>query len=86
MAKAALNMMTRTSAQDYSEDNIYMNAVDTGWITDENPIGVDKMCTPPPLDEWDAAMRILDPLLAGENDPSNRHYGIFYKNYKPTKW
>jgi NAD(P)-dependent dehydrogenase (short-subunit alcohol dehydrogenase family) len=31
MCKAALNMMTRTSAQDYAEDKIYMNSVDTGW-------------------------------------------------------
>ena len=38
MAKAALNMMTRTSAADYAESQIYMNAVDTGWINDENPL------------------------------------------------
>ena len=37
MAKAALNMMTRTSSVDYQKDNIYMNAVDTGWVTNENP-------------------------------------------------
>lgn len=29
MAKAALNMMTRTSAQDYAEDLIFMNCADT---------------------------------------------------------
>ena len=37
MAKAALNMMTRTSAPDYVRDGIHMNAVDTGWVTDEDP-------------------------------------------------
>src|SRR5439155_14869643 len=37
MAKAALNMMTLTSAGDYARSNIYMNAVDTGWVTDEDP-------------------------------------------------
>jgi NAD(P)-dependent dehydrogenase (short-subunit alcohol dehydrogenase family) len=37
MAKAALNMMTRTSATDYQQDGIHMNAVDTGWVTDEDP-------------------------------------------------
>ena len=37
MAKAALNMMTRTAATDYYNDGIHMNSVDTGWITDENP-------------------------------------------------
>lgn len=30
MAKASLNMMTRTSAQDYVKSNIYMTCVDTG--------------------------------------------------------
>ena len=38
MAKAALNMMTRTSAQDYQESRIYMTSVDTGWVNDENPL------------------------------------------------
>lgn len=39
MAKAALNMMTRTSAAEYREvSGVWMNAVDTGWINDENPL------------------------------------------------
>ena len=38
MAKAALNMMTRTSATDYAADGIHMNSVDTGWVTDEDPV------------------------------------------------
>ncbi len=37
MAKAALNMIVRTSAPDYARDGIYLNAVDTGWVTDEDP-------------------------------------------------
>ncbi len=38
MAKAALNMLTRTSAREMFEaDGILMTAVDTGWITDERP-------------------------------------------------
>eukprot|EP00656_Telonema_subtile_P044811 TRINITY_DN51065_c0_g1_i1.p1 TRINITY_DN51065_c0_g1~~TRINITY_DN51065_c0_g1_i1.p1 ORF type:complete len:185 (-),score=40.38 TRINITY_DN51065_c0_g1_i1:48-602(-) len=64
MAKAALNMMTRTSAEDYAKDGIYMNSVDTGWITDESPAEKKKhraqesmLC---PLDEVDAAARCLD--------------------------
>src|SRR6185436_15507244 len=40
MAKAALNMMTRTSAADYHADGIHMNSVDTGWITDEDPVDI----------------------------------------------
>lgn len=38
MAKAALNMMTHTSAEDYAAEGIFMNSVDTGWINDENPL------------------------------------------------
>eukprot|EP00124_Ichthyophonus_hoferi_P001874 Ihof_evm1s111 gene=Ihof_evmTU1s111 len=67
MAKASLNMMTRTAAAGYAKSNIYMTCVDTGWITDENPVDKhDKRALdPPPLDELDAAMRILDPVLTG---------------------
>lgn len=68
MAKAALNMMTRTSAQDYRQDNIFMTAVDTGWINDEKPIEKamkhkDKHDFQTPLDEIDAASRVLDPVI-----------------------
>ncbi len=68
MAKAALNMMTRTSAQDYIKDGIYMTAVDTGWINDEKPIEKamkheEKHNFQTPLDEIDAAARVLDPVI-----------------------
>ncbi|KAJ1565428.1 hypothetical protein HK096_002833, partial [Nowakowskiella sp. JEL0078] len=67
MAKAALNMLTRTSAKGLADVNIFMTAVDTGWITDEKPVGEwhKRGNAPPPLDEWDAAMRVLDPVLCG---------------------
>jgi NAD(P)-dependent dehydrogenase (short-subunit alcohol dehydrogenase family) len=69
MAKAALNMMTRTSAQDYVKSGIYMTAVDTGWINDEKPIDLavahEKTHNfQTPLDEVDAASRVLDPVIA----------------------
>ncbi len=70
MAKAALNMMTRTAAAGLAEHySIFMTAVDTGWITDENPLDQweARSNNPPPLDEWDAAMRIIDPVLKGVN-------------------
>merc|ERR1719253_2066615 len=68
MAKAALNMMTRTSAQDYATDGIFMNSVDTGWINDENPLPTASRISAEhnfqsPLDEVDAAARILDPIF-----------------------
>jgi len=69
MAKAALNMMTRTSAGDFMKDNIAMTAVDTGWINDENPLEkaartAERHGFATPLDEIDAAARILDPIFA----------------------
>lgn len=69
MAKAALNMMTRTSSTDYAEHFIFMNAVDTGWINDENPLHRAAATAVrnnfhTPIDEIDAAARILDPVFA----------------------
>jgi NAD(P)-dependent dehydrogenase (short-subunit alcohol dehydrogenase family) len=85
MAKAALNMMTRTSGADYAKDRIYMNAVDTGWITDETPLPkktfrAEKfmLC---PLDEVDAAARCLDLIYTDSTEHSQ-----FWKDYHPTLW
>ena len=70
MAKAALNMMTRTSAPDFVKDGIHMNAVDTGWITDEDPaVHAARKAEAgfsPPLDIIDGAARIVDPIFAGQ--------------------
>jgi len=90
MAKAALNMMTRTSAPDYAKDGIFMNSVDTGWVTDEDPLHIAERKTAecgfhPPLDIVDGAARIVDPIFDGIN--TQRHvWGQFLKDYKPTAW
>ncbi|KNC81643.1 hypothetical protein SARC_06048 [Sphaeroforma arctica JP610] len=87
MAKAALNMMTRTSGAGYAKDHIYMTSVDTGWITDENPSHLlENRSDPPPLDDVDAAQRILDPIYMGTKDASKRIYGVFLKDYRVVRW
>jgi NAD(P)-dependent dehydrogenase (short-subunit alcohol dehydrogenase family) len=89
MAKAALNMMTRTSAPDFVRDGIHMNAVDTGWVTDEDPavhaLRKADLGFSPPLDIIDGAARIVDPIFVGEL--TGEHvWGQFLKDYKPAPW
>ncbi|MBH5333606.1 SDR family NAD(P)-dependent oxidoreductase [Streptomyces pactum] len=89
MAKAALNMLTRTSAREMFEtDGILMTSVDTGWITDERP-HPDKMRLAEagfhaPLDLVDGAARVYDPIVRGERGEDL--FGCFLKDYAPTDW
>jgi NAD(P)-dependent dehydrogenase (short-subunit alcohol dehydrogenase family) len=89
MAKAALNMMTRTSAPDFVKDGIYMNAVDTGWVTDEDPAAhaarKADLGFAPPLDIIDGAARIVDPIFSGHLTGVHV-WGQFLKDYKPAPW
>ncbi|MDX1348899.1 MAG: SDR family oxidoreductase [Putridiphycobacter sp.] len=90
MAKAALNMLTHTSAGEFAKDGVFINAVDTGWVTDEDPVELAKKKEElhdfqPPLDIVDGAARVLDPLIDGIN--SGKHWsGKFLKDYMPISW
>jgi NAD(P)-dependent dehydrogenase (short-subunit alcohol dehydrogenase family) len=90
MAKAALNMLTRTSAAELAADGIHMNSVDTGWVTDEDPF--DKAVRKeraqrfvPPLDSIDGAARVLDPIFTGFLTGTHC-WGQLLKDYRPASW
>lgn len=85
MSKAALNMMTRTCGSYYTNFNIYMTSVDTGWVSEMNSSQLYSKKRTVPLDEIDGAMRVLDPIIQGYRDGILLH-SIFLKDYKPSKW
>ena len=95
MAKAALNMLTRTCAKYLEKNGIYMTCVDTGWVSHMNEMNKIienetkdyseyEMATVP-LDELDGAMRVLHPIIEGIK---NKKYfsGILLKDYIKSKW
>uniref|UniRef100_A0A0A9WDE2 Oxidoreductase n=1 Tax=Lygus hesperus TaxID=30085 RepID=A0A0A9WDE2_LYGHE len=89
MAKAALNMFTHTASKDYATSGIFMNAVDTGWVTEELPhhLAVQKAQHgfAPPLDEIDGASRCLDPIFSAINT-GVYEFGKFFKDYAECHW
>ena len=88
MAKASLNVLTRTSADDMFADGILMTSVDTGWITDERPHPTKMRLADEgfhaPLDLVDGAARVYDPIVRGE--AGEDLFGVFLKDYSPGAW
>jgi NAD(P)-dependent dehydrogenase (short-subunit alcohol dehydrogenase family) len=88
MAKAALNMLTRTSAREMLSDGILMTSVDTGWITDERPHPTKMRLAQEgfhaPLDLVDGAARVYDPIVRGE--AGEDLHGCFLKDFEPSPW
>jgi len=88
MAKAGLNMLTRTVAADYEAEGIYMTSVDTGWVTDERPHPSKTVHREagfrPPLDVIDGAARVYDPIVRGVG--GQRLSGVFLKDYRSVSW
>ena len=89
MAKAAVNMLTRTSSRELFEtDGILMTSVDTGWITDERPhptkVRLAEEGFHAPLDLVDGAARVYDPIVRGE--AGEDLFGVFLKDYELGSW
>ncbi|GAA3469682.1 SDR family NAD(P)-dependent oxidoreductase [Nonomuraea roseola] len=85
MAKAALNMLTRTSAADLALQGVHLCSVDTGWITDEQPAPVrERLDRRTPLDVIDGAARLYDPIVRGEAGAPL--HGVFLKDYQVAPW
>jgi NAD(P)-dependent dehydrogenase (short-subunit alcohol dehydrogenase family) len=89
MTKAALNMLTRTSAAEYAKKNIYMNAVDVGWVStgahETKRKRLFERLSIPPLDSVDGAMRIIHPILEVQKGDTSL-YGKLLKNYGVVAW
>ncbi|MFK0257007.1 SDR family NAD(P)-dependent oxidoreductase [Streptomyces sp. NPDC090445] len=88
MAKAALNMLTRTSAADLAARGIHTCSVDTGWITDEKPLPAREWHAAtgwrPPLDVVDGAARIYHPIVQGQAGAPV--HGVLLKDYRHVAW
>ena len=89
MAKAALNMLTRTCAQEYARHRIYMNSVDPGWVSFQHPHPQQETLraqgVTPPFDMADAAARVCDPVFTGVAEGQNR-WGKLFKDYRQIDW
>lgn len=84
MAKASLNMLTKTLSKEYKRSGIYVNSVDTGWVNYEGTWKSQQRFfsdSRVPLDPVDGASRILDPIFSGSTES-----GKLFKDYTESGW
>ncbi|EGC28769.1 hypothetical protein DICPUDRAFT_43824 [Dictyostelium purpureum] len=87
MAKASLNMLTKSIAYQFEKKNIYVIGCDTGWVSDmmpNSPIGIPSR--PPPLKEIDGASRVLYPVYFHLFRNERHESGVQFVNFKPSEW
>ena len=89
MAKAALNQMTRTCASEYAQQSIFMNAVDSGWVSFQQPYpdveAMKHQGVKLRLDATDSAARICDPICMGSTEQKYFQSKLF-RNYREISW
>jgi NAD(P)-dependent dehydrogenase (short-subunit alcohol dehydrogenase family) len=89
MAKAALNMLTRTIAEPYASEHIYVNSIDPGWVSDQLPRTDqhfrDQIEQLLPIDLIDAAARVCDPLFTFRKT-GQVTTGRLLKDYRQVNW
>lgn len=89
MAKASLDMLTCSVAQDLAQQGIYVNSVDPGWVSNQQPLtqnGARIFRRAAPLDALDAAARVCDPILTGITSPGEPRAGVLYKHFQRVDW
>jgi NAD(P)-dependent dehydrogenase (short-subunit alcohol dehydrogenase family) len=91
MAKAALNMLTRTIAHTFAQRHIYVNSVDPGWVSDQRPYNeavaaMTRGGVVPPLDYRDGAARVIHPIVLATSDSLHAFHGKLLRNYRVASW
>lgn len=90
MAKAALDMLTRTCAEELANHSVYVTSVDPGWVSDQHTTALRESLVhggdfEAPVSALDAAARVLDPIYSAlEGAPPA--WGVVFRNYAPCPW
>jgi NAD(P)-dependent dehydrogenase (short-subunit alcohol dehydrogenase family) len=89
MAKSALNQLVLTVHDELAKEGVYVTAVDTGWVSNDNPLPLRERMREAgfkvPLDVEDGAARVYDPIARSVADDDHVH-GVFLKDYRAAPW